>query len=111
MSALYGLNRLNFSHIDLFEWAEKKKIFIPANFLVNDDMKECFLKILMCHDRFTKVSPSEEQARYIKAIKQAHKYLPSEGGLSDNQVILRGVGPVIFLLIIEFAAKRLLARL
>ena len=111
MSALYGLSSVNLKHIDLFKWAEKNKVFIPLNFRSNDEIKECFLKILSSRDHFIKLPPLMENDRYHKAIKQAYKYLPSEGGLSERTILIIRVAGVVFLAIVHLTANAMTSKL
>lgn len=106
MTALYGINSINLPHIDLYRWASDKKIFLPINFRKTPEQEQLFLKILAMKQYFVKLHPVLEQARYTEAMKEAMKYMPSNG-FSDKTVMIIQIAGVAFLVVISLIASNM----
>jgi hypothetical protein len=95
MTALYGIDSINLPHVDLYKWAEKKKIRLPLNFRKTVEEEKLFLKLLAMRQYFVRLPPDQEKARFSEAMKEAMKHLPSNG-FSDKTVIIFQIAGTFF---------------
>jgi hypothetical protein len=104
MTAL-GINFINGPHVDIYRWAKEKKIFLPLDFRRTPEEEKMFLKLLSLKPYFVRLTPDLERARFSEAMKEAMKYLPSNG-FSDKTVMIFQVGGIIFFAIISVMAAQ-----
>lgn len=103
MTALYNVQSINLPHVNLFKWAKEKKIWVPLDWRQTPDMERMFLKMVTMRQFYIKGTPAEEQARFSEAMKEAMKYLPTEG-LSDQAVmIVQIVGTALVCFLVKIA--------
>ena len=105
MTTLYGIQSINLPHVNLYQWAKEKKIWVPLDWRQTPEMEKMFLKLLAMKQYYIKGTPAQEQARFSEAMKEAMKYLPTEG-LSDQAVmIVQIAGTALICLLVTIVPK------
>jgi hypothetical protein len=95
MTAMFGIRSMDLPHVDVYRWAAKHKIFLPANFRKTPEQEAMYLKMLCMKKYFIKLSPLEHEARVAEALEEEMEYYP-EGGLSDRAVALLQIVTTLF---------------
>jgi hypothetical protein len=104
MSAIYGPNSVNLPHVNVFRWAQKNNIFLPVDLRKTKEEEIIFLKYLANHCNFVKLSANLEKSRFSAALKEAIRYLPSNG-YSDKMVMIFQIAGTIFFVICAINGK------